>query len=309
VRHVVASLSVSGRSEAVSRSYRDRMAVSMGVDVDAVESRGKDEAEHLKTVIEQVWSSAAGCYDQMWGHGLRTDVERKAWLALLEGLFPPEHLLHILDVGCGTGFLSLLLAELGHSMVGLDLTEQMLAEHQRRAKAHGLDISLVRGDAEDPPLGLGSFDAVVSRHLLWTLLRPQLAVRAWTALVVPGGRVVAIDIIGMLATTPGRRLRAACGQAIQSLSESAEPARTSVWRALRTLVQTGDPHYPAELAGRLPLQAASTPDPVKNIWQRAGLRDVMTEELSWLDHVERSQMPAAVRMQNYWRRYLIEGRR
>jgi 2-polyprenyl-3-methyl-5-hydroxy-6-metoxy-1,4-benzoquinol methylase len=270
---------------------------------------GQDDNEHLKMVIEQAWSSHAELYNQMWGHGLRTDAERRAWLTLLESLFPPERRLNILDLGCGTGFLSLLLAELGHGVVGLDLTEGMLEVLQRQASAQGLDITVVRGDAEDPPPELGSFDAVVSRHLLWTLLRPQHAVRAWTALTTPGGRVIAIDIIGMLATTTRTKLTAACGQAIQSLSESAEPATKSLWRALRTLIQPGNPHYPAELAGRLPLQGARNLDPVRNIWQRAGLEHVMAEELSWLDDIERSQMPAAVRMQHRFRRYLIEGRR
>lgn len=86
---------------------------------------------------------------------------------------PVEPRRTILDVSCGTGFLSLLLAELGHFVVGLDLTEGMLEVHRRQARARGLDITMVRGDAEDPPPGLGSFDAVVPRHLLWTLLRPQ----------------------------------------------------------------------------------------------------------------------------------------
>lgn len=264
--------------------------------------------EHLKTVIERAWSSFAGAYDHMWGHGLRIDVERQAWLAFLESLFPPERSLTILDVGCGTGFLSLLLAEQGHSLVGLDLTEGMLEVLRRQAKARDLEVTTVRGDAEDPPSGLGSFDVVVSRHVLWTLLRPQQAVRAWAALVKPGGRVVAIDGLGMLASTTRSRLLAACGQAIQSLAESSEPATSSLRRALRTVLQTGDPHYPAELAGRLPLQSARTLDPVRNIWLRAGLQEVMVEELSWLDDAERSQLPAATRMQHSWRRYLIEGR-
>lgn len=271
---------------------------------------GPDEDEALKSLIEQMWSSTAGEYDQRWGHGLRTDVERTAWLALLESLFPPEQRLDIVDIGCGTGFLSLLLAELGHRVVGLDLSEGMLEVHRREAEAKGLDIDLVQGDAEDPPPGLGPFDAVVSKHLLWTLLRPQRAVRAWAALAAPGGRVAAIDVVGMVPATARARISVGCGLAIHSLSESSEPTATSLWRALRSVVLPGDPHYPAELTGRMPLQAARDLSPVTNIWQRAGLEEIMAEELIWLDDVERSQMPLAKRLLRHaTRRYLIEGRR
>ena len=48
---------------------------------------GQKEIGRLKEVIEQAWTSAAGRYEQMWRHGLRTDAERRAWLTLLESLF------------------------------------------------------------------------------------------------------------------------------------------------------------------------------------------------------------------------------
>lgn len=185
----------------------------------------------------------------------------------------------------------------------------MLEVHRQQATSRGLDITLVRGDAEDPPPGLGPFDVVVSRHLLWTLLRPQHGRARLDGAGRTGGRVIAIDILGLLAPTARAKIRSACGQAIQNLSESADPPTTILWRALRTLVQSGDPHYPDELTGRLPLQAARNLDPVRNIWQRAGLEQVLAEELTWLDNLEQSEMPTASRLQHHERRYLIEGRR
>ena len=286
------------------------MTGQMGtVIVGVIDMGAQDDDHHLKKIIEEAWNSRASIYDQTYGHGLRTDLERRAWLTHLERLLPPERPLRVLDVGCGTGFLSLLLAELGHDVVGLDLTEGMLEVLARKSNARELGIRAVRGDAEDPPAGLGSFDVVISRHLLWTLLQPERAVRAWTALTTPGGRVVAIDILGMQAATTRARLSAACGQLIQNLTESSESAMTSLRRALRTLVGPGDPHYPAELASRLPLQMARDLDPVRTIWLRSGLEQVKAETLSDLDDIGRAQMPAAVRMQHTFRWYLIEGRR
>ncbi|HEY6421804.1 MAG TPA: hypothetical protein VIY28_00880 [Pseudonocardiaceae bacterium] len=48
---------------------------------------------------------------------------------------------------------------------------------------------------------------------------------------------------------------------------------------------------------------------MRNIWQRSGLEEIMVGELTWLDDVERSQMPPSQRLQRHERRYLIEGRR
>src|SRR5258707_13647115 len=80
-----------------------------------------------KTDLVAIWGHAPEEYDQAWAHGLRTVEEREAWSGLLARLLPPDPPLRILDVGCGTGFLALLLAEAGHAGVGPDLSEAMLA--------------------------------------------------------------------------------------------------------------------------------------------------------------------------------------
>src|ERR1051326_252872 len=65
----------------------------------------------------------------------------------------------LLDVGCGTGRYSVALAELGWTVTGVDISEDML----RRARERGVDA--VRADAATLPFAAESFDAAVS---LWT---------------------------------------------------------------------------------------------------------------------------------------------
>lgn len=258
----------------------------------SVDSDGRLSNATVKAAITAAWDRGASGYDSNWGHGLKTEVEREAWLRLLARLLPPTSPTRILDVGCGTGFLTLLLSELGHDVIGLDLSEGMLDQARSAARDRGLTLAFRAGDAESPPDDLGAFDVVVSRHVLWTLLHPEQAVTAWTALVPPGGRVLAID--GLWHPT-----------------RAADRALIAAGRVLER-VQSGrsDHHgYPAETRDRLPLQHLGDLEPVRNVFRRAGLVEVMAEELGWIDDVERRVAPMAVRLKQRWRRYLIEGRR
>lgn len=124
------------------------------------------ELAETKAAISSLWGRAAPEYDQSWGHGLRSHQEKQAWSAFLAELLPPERALRVLDVGCGTGFLALLLAEAGHSVVGLDLSDRMLSVAETEATRRQLKLQFVNGDAEKPMPTIGTFDAVVSRHLL-----------------------------------------------------------------------------------------------------------------------------------------------
>jgi SAM-dependent methyltransferase len=62
----------------------------------------------------------------------------------------------LLDLGCGTGGLSIAMAELGWTVTGVDLSEDML----RRARERGVDVLLA--NATDLPFEDASFDAAVS---------------------------------------------------------------------------------------------------------------------------------------------------
>src|SRR5262249_14381937 len=97
----------------------------------------QDRLDKTKAAIHALWGQAAPYYDETWGHGIRTSSERQAWSAFLAQHLPSARPANILDAGCGTGFLALLLAEAGHSVVGLDLSEQMLAVARKRAAASG----------------------------------------------------------------------------------------------------------------------------------------------------------------------------
>ncbi|MDT9686835.1 class I SAM-dependent methyltransferase [Streptomyces sp. P9(2023)] len=142
--------------------------------------------------IAAYWDAAAAAFDDEPDHGLRADRTRGAWAALLDAWLPSGPA-DVLDVGCGTGSLSLLLARAGHRVTGIDLAPKMVEQARAKLTDAGFACRFLPGDAMDPPTGAARFDVVLSRHLLWTLPDPEAALRAWVNRLRPGGRLVLVE--------------------------------------------------------------------------------------------------------------------
>jgi ubiquinone/menaquinone biosynthesis C-methylase UbiE len=107
----------------------------------------------MKLDIAHVWDISSETYDDKEGHGIQSEIEREAWKTLFKSLLPLGRL-EVLDVGCGTGEIGLLFAELGHRVTGLDLSEKMLAKAREKTSRKKYDSIFKVGDAEDPPFDL-----------------------------------------------------------------------------------------------------------------------------------------------------------
>ena len=136
------------------------------------------------------WDAQAASFDDEPDHGLRDPKVRRAWADRL-GSWLPARASDVLDLGCGTGSLSLLAAEQGHHVTGVDRSPAMV--DLARAKLAGRDAVFLVGDATAPPVGEQRFDVVLVRHVLWALPDPGRALRHWRELVRPGGRLVLVE--------------------------------------------------------------------------------------------------------------------
>lgn len=136
------------------------------------------------------WDAEAASFDEEPDHGLRDPEVRAAWAGRLRSWLPGRAC-DILDLGCGTGSLSLLAAEQGHRVTGVDSSPAMV--DLARAKLAGRDAAFLVGDAATPPVGEQRFDVVLVRHVLWALPDPGRALRHWRELLRPGGRLVLIE--------------------------------------------------------------------------------------------------------------------
>ncbi|WP_078390924.1 class I SAM-dependent DNA methyltransferase [Shouchella patagoniensis] len=95
-------------------------------------------------------------YDLLMEH-----VEYEEWLRYMERIFLEHNVNvdHVLDLGCGTGELLLLMDQKGWQVTGVDLSEEMLSIAQSKLQMAGVTPQLYQGDmSELPPLGL--FDVI-----------------------------------------------------------------------------------------------------------------------------------------------------
>ena len=102
----------------------------------------------------------------------------------------------MLELGCGTGRVSLPLARAGVDLVGIDRSDAMLgraAARRRRTRSAGR-LQLVRGDIRALPFAAHAFETVVAPYgVLQSIVRERDLVATLTSVarvLAPGGRLV-----------------------------------------------------------------------------------------------------------------------
>lgn len=103
----------------------------------------------------------------------------------------------VLDLGCGTGTLALLVKQTcpDARVVGLDIDPRILAIAQRKTQRAGAALELRQGSATEPPFAPASFDRVLTTLMLHHLTTAQkrTALHAVRRLLRPGGELHVAD--------------------------------------------------------------------------------------------------------------------
>ena len=167
---------------------------------EAMSMTDQSSCEQLKDENEAYWTNRASGYSEVNKDELRTQ-QKAVWTAELteqiEAAFPgaqPQEL-RVLDMGCGPGFFSIILARAGYRVTAADYTPAMLDEARANARNESVEqaIDFCRMDAENLEVASDTFDVVVSRNLTWNLPHPERAYAEWLRVLKPGGLLLNYD--------------------------------------------------------------------------------------------------------------------
>lgn len=152
-------------------------------------SRKEDDR---KARITRYWGKRSEGFMQQKRAELRSR-QADRWMKEIESRIPSGRKLKILDVGCGSGFFSILLAKRGHEVTGTDLTPEMVECSRQLAGEFQADCRFLVMDAEKLDFPEEAFDVVISRNLTWTLPHAEKAYQEWLRVLKKGGVLLNFD--------------------------------------------------------------------------------------------------------------------
>ncbi|MDZ5449998.1 class I SAM-dependent methyltransferase [Labrys sp. ZIDIC5] len=245
----------------------------------------------LKEEIRDYWSKRSETFDRAFGHHIPEGPEFEAWAGAIRDHLGTEPL-RVLDLACGTGEITKLLLALGHDVTALDFSEAMLAV-ARRKHAGRQRLRFRLGDAENTMEPENAYDAIVCRHLVWTLTEPQKAFADWHRVLKPGGRLLFFDGDWARPTRTGR-LASGLIALIDRLG-GADPFYDGAM---------GERH--ARIMERLPFGRGLRSTDLLPLLEQAGFRDVVVSSHRPIAAAQRRRADLRNRLRTYlYRRFII----
>jgi ubiquinone/menaquinone biosynthesis C-methylase UbiE len=132
------------------------------------------------------FNDQAAAYNRWYATPLGQLVDRVEKEAI-STLMPAVNGLQLLEVGCGSGNVSLVLARRGARVVGLDASGPMLVRAQDKTRQEGLAVTWIRGLASHLPFVDESFDGVMCILALDFMTDREMAIQEMVRVLIPGG--------------------------------------------------------------------------------------------------------------------------
>jgi len=166
---------------------------------------------------------------------LRARAERSEFARLIDRAIPSNA--RVVEIGCGTGQMSLYLARADRVVVGADVTRESLRLGVEAARRFELDqVRFVETDLHHPGLRAGAFDVVYSSGVLHHTPDPSVAFARMVRLARPGG-IIVLGVYNAFARIPLRARRFVarmsgyrfipCDPVLRD--RESEPARRKAW--------------------------------------------------------------------------------
>ncbi len=186
-------------------------ATAAAINVDNEEIRAYPHAKHgdirvvkksgenkVKDDNIEYWTKRAASYSQQNRTELFTS-KRGLWerelVGSLQNALPNKNAseVKVLDIGCGPGIFSVMLASNGYNMTAIDYTPSMIEQARQNASDLENPVDFHLMDAENLEFEDNKFDAIVTRNLTWDLPHPVAAYKEWNRVLKPSGVLINFD--------------------------------------------------------------------------------------------------------------------
>ncbi len=151
------------------------------------------EQSELKQRIKDGWDLSAPGFTEVVVPTDLYEPGRSMWTKLILEKAPQGRRLKVLDVGCGPGVFSILMAMAGHDAVGIDVSDRMVLEARKNSDKFGVSPEFLVMDSDDMSFPDGEFDIIVSRDAMWVMPDPDKTMNEWFRVLKHGGRIIYFD--------------------------------------------------------------------------------------------------------------------
>ena len=227
--------------------------------------------------VEEAWTHDSDGYDQSIQKQLRNKRDVDYWSReLTSAIGEGPH--KVLEVGCGPGFMSIIMSRLGYEVKAIDGSEGMIRHAAHNFEVQGVSATAVLEDAvELPEEENETYDIIISRDVIWTLYDPEKAFRRWKEVLKPGGKVIYYD---------------------GNYRRDDHSLKTALWKGFsvfltaleeRKLPEKKQHHDSGSVFGELPLVRRERPDADRELLKAAGYRRIRVAWDTYRNSVTRSE--------------------
>ena len=149
----------------------------------------------------EYWDRFAKLY-RPFLRGFESNLYEKLYGRILRELQPE---MHVIEIGCGSGQLSIPLSPSVASWDATDFSPAMIAEAEKRP--HGENLSFYVRSASDLPYEHSTFDTAVAANVLHVMPHPERALRELRRVLKPGGLLIAPTYVHGNRSGAGARLK------------------------------------------------------------------------------------------------------
>jgi SAM-dependent methyltransferase len=146
----------------------------------------------LSEKIKLGWDLSASGYAKSIREELEEGMAR-TWVDLILENAPRKGANKILDIGTGPGFFPVILTEAGQDAIGTDFNEHMINEASKIAESLGLKIDYRVMNTMKLDFPDNTFDMVINRNVVWTILDAPSSFAEWFRVLKPGGTLLFFD--------------------------------------------------------------------------------------------------------------------